>query len=66
MISQAPLTCSQQSWPSLVDATQCQAHQFMCDNQRCVPLTWKCDHDNDCGDGSDEKDCRKSFMIVSK
>ena len=24
---------------------------------KCVPEYWKCDFDNDCGDGSDEADC---------
>ncbi|XP_064651569.1 sortilin-related receptor-like isoform X2 [Lineus longissimus] len=37
--------------------TTCDASQYRCQNDRCVPSTWKCDHDNDCGDNSDEKDC---------
>ena len=40
----------------------CAPHQFRCDNQACIPATWKCDHDNDCGDSSDEKDCRKWLL----
>ncbi len=39
----------------------CQAHQYACANNKCIPLAWKCDSDNDCGDMSDEKDCRKSY-----
>lgn len=32
----------------------CSEDQFVCDNGLCIPVLWKCDHDNDCGDGSDE------------
>ncbi|XP_022098395.1 low-density lipoprotein receptor-related protein 2-like [Acanthaster planci] len=32
----------------------CQFYEFTCDNNLCIPLWYQCDHDNDCGDGSDE------------
>jgi hypothetical protein len=40
-------------------ATQCGPHNgtFLCDNNRCIYETWKCDKTNDCGDNSDERNC---------
>ena len=34
----------------------CEDNQFRCKNGRCIPNTWKCDGENDCGDSSDEGD----------
>lgn len=36
------------------NGTRCQPAQFTCMNGRCIRATWKCDNDDDCGDGSDE------------
>ena len=36
----------------------CQLNEFMCSKSgRCIDETKKCDHWDDCGDNSDEKDC---------
>ena len=45
---------------------KCDPGKFLCDNGRCIPEKWKCDFDDDCGDGSDEKEewsCRKSISF---
>ncbi|XP_063723018.1 sortilin-related receptor-like isoform X2 [Symsagittifera roscoffensis] len=36
----------------------CGASMFHCDNNVCIPRTWQCDHSDDCGDNSDEKQCQ--------
>ena len=41
----------------------CQPGFFQCDNGICVAQRFYCDHDDDCGDGSDEpKTCSKRIL----
>lgn len=35
----------------------CPIHQYQCANGFCVPLSFVCDHWDDCGDNSDEEGC---------
>ena len=35
----------------------CTADEFTCDNGNCIQKKWLCDHEDDCGDGSDERKC---------
>lgn len=38
----------------------CDENAFICLNKVCIPKQFVCDHDDDCGDGSDEPlDCGK-------
>ncbi|XP_077127175.1 low-density lipoprotein receptor-related protein 12 isoform X2 [Ranitomeya variabilis] len=38
---------------------KCDRNRFRCDNGKCLSETLKCNHMDDCGDGSDEKLCAK-------
>ena len=35
-------------------ARTCPPNQFSCASGRCIPISWTCDLDDDCGDRSDE------------
>lgn len=40
--------------PPLSAARTCPPNQFSCASGRCIPISWTCDLDDDCGDRSDE------------
>ena len=33
--------------------------EFTCSNAKCISINYRCDSEDDCGDGSDEVDCGK-------
>ncbi|ERL95821.1 hypothetical protein D910_00386, partial [Dendroctonus ponderosae] len=53
---QPPTSCSN----NLLIAGQCEPNEFKCDNKKCVSAVWKCDGQDDCDDGSDERFCQAS------
>lgn len=49
----------------LVGTKTCTPEQFTCHsgNGECVALTWMCDDNHDCADGSDEAECSKLLHV---
>nr|XP_015809424.2 low-density lipoprotein receptor-related protein 3 isoform X1 [Nothobranchius furzeri] len=35
----------------------CQSDEFLCGNGKCLPRSWKCNGQNECGDATDERGC---------
>lgn len=60
-----PLTSSGFCSVSGTNAT-CSGHQLTCSNGRCIPMLYRCDGDNDCGDGSDEINCPSSTCLTTQ
>ena len=54
------------------DHNTCPESKFNCSNGRCVPYVWRCDDEDDCGDGSDEPEnchnvtCRDGHFKCNK
>ena len=48
-----------------VDVTTCAPGEIRCESGGCIPTSFLCDDDNDCGDGSDESPsiCGKTFDL---
>ena len=44
-------------------AGTCRIGEFVCNNRKCINYTLTCDSNNDCGDWSDEADCRGTILI---
>lgn len=43
----------------------CGPREFACSGGRCIPQSFKCDSDNDCGDYSDEMGCGKQNFFIN-
>ncbi|XP_055841442.1 sortilin-related receptor-like [Episyrphus balteatus] len=49
------------NFPSIL----CHDWMFQCSNTKCIPMWWKCDNVNDCGDNSDELGCNNSKTLTT-
>lgn len=50
------------------EPTVCSIRQFRCADSKCIPLTWICDGETDCDDGSDEnvEKCNSKYSLKSR
>lgn len=52
-------------WPLSATTTCDPSNQLRCvSSGSCIPLAFKCDHEDDCGDNSDEEHCGKMCCCV--
>jgi hypothetical protein len=42
----------------------CSHDEFRCEDGQCIPKEKRCDSRTDCSDGSDELDCRMSYLSM--
>lgn len=44
----------------------CSPEEFTCRNStgECVPMSWVCDQNPDCSDGTDEQACSKFVLVI--
>ena len=52
-------------WNGYFSAKSCLPSQFNCTNGRCIPESWRCDKEDDCGDKSDEDGCSCKFQVFN-
>ncbi|XP_055389216.1 sortilin-related receptor-like [Condylostylus longicornis] len=55
------INCTKSAQPvpgtTFFPSNACHDWMFKCSNDKCIPMWWKCDSANDCGDNSDEIGC---------
>lgn len=47
-------------------STSCTSSEFKCDDGTCIPAKWKCDFEQDCDGGEDEKSCTDAENKIEK
>ena len=57
------IICEKESKPFIHD---CSKNQFKCNDGTCILLVYHCDLEEDCFDGSDEKNCLKNISNMSR
>ena len=57
------IICEKESKPYIHD---CSKNQFKCNDGTCILLVYHCDLEEDCFDGSDEKNCLKNISNMSR
>ena len=43
---------------------KCASYQWKCTNRKCIPKDYVCDGIDDCGDGSEERNCGKLVFMT--